>query len=90
MERPKRTYNLTPEGLEAKRAATASTNRRRSKPVVCLTDGGLFCSIGHAAEKAGVCHSAMAHSIKRGGLCRGKKYALAESMGFRRGEGNRV
>jgi hypothetical protein len=56
----------------------AEANRRRSRPVICLSNGQCYRSATAAAEATGASVSALIHSIRRGGSCRGRRFAYLD------------
>jgi hypothetical protein len=67
----KRPYTMT----EEHRLQLAEANRKRgSRPVVDIATGRRFASVTEAAEAIGASISALIHSIRRQGSCRGRRF----------------
>lgn len=71
---------------DAGRRARVEANRRRSRPVICLTDGRTFPSATEAAGDMGVSISSITRSIRRGGSCVGLRFAYVDATVPDRGE----
>lgn len=71
VSRHKRAYTMT----DAHRQQIAEANRRRSsRPVEDIDTGVRFSSATDASRAIGASVSALIHSIRRQGACRGKRF----------------
>jgi hypothetical protein len=70
----KRPYTMT----EEHRLQLAEANRKRvSRPVVDSATGRMYASATEAAAEIGASVSALIHSIRRQGACRGRRFRYA-------------
>lgn len=69
-------YTLT----EAGRMGRAEANRKRSRPVICLSNGQCYRSATAAAWDINASVSALIHSIRRGGSCRGLRFMYMDTV----------
>jgi hypothetical protein len=70
-------YTLTDLG----RMGRAEANRRRSRPVICLSNGQCYRSATAAAYDINASVSALIHSIRRKGACRGLRFNYLDAYG---------